>query len=156
MANICKVVTIGCSIVPILGNGEMSLRVWAAVVALAMTLGGECLAAPLEAYARLPALDDISISPDGTKVAFVQSSGTKRATVILNLEDHRLLGRIDLNNEKLQSQWWADNAHLLLVTHVTARGGIAIAGSKHEYFLVQSYDLNTRNRGCRKTRAMSG
>jgi dipeptidyl aminopeptidase/acylaminoacyl peptidase len=127
-----------------LGAFDMSLRI---LLAAAFLIGGgigAAQAAPFETYGRLPTLSHLSISPDGSKLAFVQSSDTKAAAIILDLASHAPLGRIDLGNEKLSDLSWADDGHLLLSTHTTARGGIVVEGSKHEYLLVQCYDLGSR------------
>jgi dipeptidyl aminopeptidase/acylaminoacyl peptidase len=122
----------------------MSSRILLAAAFLIGGCIGAAQAVPLSAYGRLPALGHLAISPDGDKLAFVQSSDSKNVAVILDLASHAPLARIDLGAEKLADMAWADDGHLLMLTHTTARGGIVIEGPKHEYLLVQSYDLNTR------------
>jgi hypothetical protein len=51
-------------------------------------------AAPLEAYGRLPSIDKVSLSPDGTRIALVRAVGYERAIGVRSLILH---GRASAN-----------------------------------------------------------
>lgn len=116
----------------------------AAVLCLLVLSVAPAAAAPLLAYGRLPSLSELELSPDGSKLAFVQSDGAKSADVILDFATHAAIARIDLGDTKFAGNVWADDGHLLLLTHTTARGGVNIVGDKHEFLLIQSYDLASK------------
>jgi hypothetical protein len=49
-------------------------------------------ATPLEVYGRLPGLEDVSLSPDGSKIAFVTTSQNTRVIQVISLTDRKSLG----------------------------------------------------------------
>src|SRR5215469_8603205 len=59
-------------------------------------------AAPLETYGRLPHIEDIALSPDGTRVAFVRTAGEERVLAITDLATGRLLATVRAGEEKLR------------------------------------------------------
>ena len=112
------------------------------LAAVAAAIGGVAMAAeppPLEAYGRLPTIEDMEISPKGDRVAFITVDGEKRQLVL-----HPLVGtvrhRLDAGQVKVRWLDWAGDDHLLITTSSTAwlpqfRGG------KHEWFQVVAYNL---------------
>jgi hypothetical protein len=44
-------------------------------------------AAPLEVYGRLPHLENVALSPDGTRVAFVRTEGDTRVVGVIALAE---------------------------------------------------------------------
>jgi dipeptidyl aminopeptidase/acylaminoacyl peptidase len=77
-------------------------------------------AAPLEAYGRLPAIEDAAISPDGSKLSLIVSDGRARKVAVRDLASgstHVLDGQ----GEKLRGLTWADNNHLLISASGAAR-----------------------------------
>ncbi len=114
-----------------------------AALAALLVCAGAALAAPLEAYGRLPTLTDITLSPDGASIAYVRGTDTKRLVVAQSLVTKQLLGGVNISDTKLRDLQWADNHTLLITTSVTAQP-MGIIGHREEYFLAQSYDLQTR------------
>jgi dipeptidyl aminopeptidase/acylaminoacyl peptidase len=76
-------------------------------------------ATDLEIYGRLPNLEDVALSPDGTRVAFVETMGDKRIVRAISLADHKVLGQAEAGEEKLRRILWADNDYLLVESSVT-------------------------------------
>ena len=104
-------------------------------------------AAPLEAYGRLPSLEDAALSPDGGSIAFVTTSGEQRLIVIYSLSEHRFLSGVRIGYQKLRHLRWADDAQLLLTTSSTGVP-LGFRGPDAELALVQSFDLlKRRSRG---------
>jgi hypothetical protein len=62
------------------------------VALAALLVGSASWAAPLEAYGRLPSLEEVSLSPDGTRIAFVKALGTERVIAVSALANRALLG----------------------------------------------------------------
>ena len=62
-----------------------------AIVLAALAYAGATQAVPLEVYGRLPKLEDVSISPDGTKIAFVRTDGDTRIIAIVSHADRKTL-----------------------------------------------------------------
>ncbi len=99
--------------------------------------------ARLEAYGRLPSLEDVALSPDGRELAFVRATGDTRAVVIMSLGEHKVLGGARLGEIKLRYLTWADSDHLLIVTSDTGvRWGFS--GESQEWYLLTVYEVSTR------------
>ena len=47
---------------------------------------------PLEVYGRLPSLEDVALSPDGSLIAFVRTRQDTRFIAIISLADSKVLG----------------------------------------------------------------
>jgi hypothetical protein len=83
-------------------------------------------AASVETYGRLPTLEDVAISPDGTRLAFVSTQGDDRFLAVTALATRQLLHAVRLGATKLRSIGWADNERLMIFSSST---GI-LGGSK--------------------------
>ena len=59
---------------------------------------------PLAAFGRLPSLEDVAISPDGTKIAFVRTSGESRNLVVAPLTKPEILGGVRVGDAKLRDR----------------------------------------------------
>jgi Tol biopolymer transport system component len=87
----------------------------ALIAAVAVMACGAARSAPLEAYGRLPTMDMVSISPDGSKVAFVQVVNGKQAVVVDQLNPAAVVGEMAPTEQKVRQLEWADNSHLVVV-----------------------------------------
>jgi dipeptidyl aminopeptidase/acylaminoacyl peptidase len=100
-------------------------------------------AAPLETYGRLPSLEDVALSPDGSRIAFVRTLESSRILAIAQVSPGKFLGGEKLGQAKLRSIRWADNDHLLITTSSTGMP-FGLMGTDTEWFLLSVYDVNTR------------
>src|SRR5580704_19555130 len=75
---------------------------------------------PLEVYGRLPSLEDIALSPDGSRIAFVRTTQDARMIAVVSLADNKVLGALRVRGQKLRRIEWADDNHLMIVTSATA------------------------------------
>jgi fermentation-respiration switch protein FrsA (DUF1100 family) len=103
-------------------------------------------AASLEAYGRLPRLDLITLSPDGSRVAFVRTEGDARVVSVVALATGQVVAKLPAGGEKLRGIEWADDARLLIKTSVTGvvHGFVyGSGGNLGEWFQCQVYDLTT-------------
>jgi hypothetical protein len=61
--------------------------------ALYMAGGSPCVAAeatPVDVYGHLPSLEDLALSPDGTRVAFIETEGDERNLYVTSLNEGRV------------------------------------------------------------------
>jgi hypothetical protein len=77
---------------------------------------GPLQAASVEGYGRLPSIDNVSLSPDGAQIAFVQTVGDKRLLRVVSVTDGKLAGWVDLDGQRMRRLEWADNKNLLIAT----------------------------------------
>jgi dipeptidyl aminopeptidase/acylaminoacyl peptidase len=112
----------------------------AALLAAAMACNA---AAPLEAYGRLATLEDVVLSPDGQKLAFVHTAADARILAVMSLADRKVLGGAQLGETKLRSIHWADNDHLLIYTSATGMP-MGLIGEDREWSLLTVYTVSKR------------
>ena len=97
-------------------------------------------AVPLEVYGRLPSLEDVALSPDGSRIAFVRTTQDTRLIAVLSLVDNKVLGALRIGEQKLRQVAWADNTHLMIVTSATTLPW-GLIGQDSEWQLLQLYDV---------------
>jgi dipeptidyl aminopeptidase/acylaminoacyl peptidase len=96
---------------------RLAIAAW--VIAAILAVPSQANAAALEVYGRLPAIEDVSLSPDGSKLAFVRTKGDDRTIVIVSLAEGRGINTIHMGDYKLREVAWADEGHLLITTSET-------------------------------------
>lgn len=76
--------------------------------------------APLEVYGRLPHTEDVQISPDGTKLALMNTKGDERLIYVFNIDRMALIRTIPAGDAKVRSMEWADDDNIVfLLTEIT-------------------------------------
>jgi esterase/lipase len=97
-------------------------------------------AAPLEVYGRLPRIEDVALSPDGSRIAFVKTEENTRLAVVMSVADRTMMRGVRVADAKLRGLEWADNDHLLILSSLTTvpRG---FTGYTWEWFQAQVYDV---------------
>ena len=98
----------------------------------------------LAAYGRLPTLEDVAISPDGTRIAYVRTEGNARVLVVVPLGDHSAAAGLRLGDSKLRSISWADDDDILILTSATALPP-GFAGLQREWYMLQVYNLKKKS-----------
>ncbi len=96
----------------------------------------------LEAYGRLPNLEDVALSPDGTKLAFVRTTEDSRILAVVAIAEQKFLGGAKLGETKLRRVHWADNDHLLIITSTTGMP-MGLMGEDREWSLLSVYSVAT-------------
>ena len=99
----------------------MRSRLIAALAGVAVL--GVCItasAAPLDAYSRLPAMDDVELSADGQNIAYV-ASRDERSRVVVQRLDGTVLQVVDLGDAKVANILWGSPDHVIIATRSTAR-----------------------------------
>lgn len=108
-----------------------------------LALAPSMQAAPLEVYGRLPRLEDIALSPDGSRIALVKTEENSRVVAVVSLAEHTMLRGVRAGEEKLRWIEWADDDHLMIVTSVTTVPHGILFGPIGEWFQMQIYELKT-------------
>ena len=103
---------------------------------------GAVQAAPLEVYAKLPAMSQATISPDGSKVAFVQPVDGKQMVVVDQISPAAFLTGVPGTEQTIHQLIWADATHLLVVKSMPTAAPAGIGGP--EQYLAQSLDVPNR------------
>ena len=98
---------------------------------------------PLEAYGRLPWLEEMQISPDGKHLAFIRTDGDERLLVVEDIAALKLDTGLELGKTKLRRLQWADDTHLLITVSTTAKI-TEIEGPKQEWFIASVFDIASR------------
>jgi hypothetical protein len=121
---------------------RLLLGTWVGLVASLATLMSPpaSQAAPLEAYGRLPSMEYVSISPDGTRIALIRTAGGERHIEVRSLFDHKVLARFKVGEEKLRALEMVDDHRVMLVTSKTTVPA-GFVGPKSEWFRLVVYDL---------------
>ena len=119
-----------------------SLRRWACrstwLALLALPMIGH--ATPLEVYGRLPGLEEVSLSPSGSRIAFVTTDQNTRVIRVISLTDRKSLGALRVGEAKLRDVSWADENHLLITTSATGMPW-GLMGEPHEWYMLQVFDV---------------
>lgn len=104
----------------------MSIRSTCIIVAAAMvsTFGGvaavQAQSAPVEAYAALPAIESVSISPDGSTLAYIRRSAEGDA-VIAQARTGEALVTIDISDRVARGVFWASPDHVVISSTVNTK-----------------------------------
>jgi len=116
--------------------------VWALIAAALLAFSGAgAFAAPLEAYAKLPNVEEAALSPSGSQLAIVVTDGEDRAIVVKELATGKTTFQGRTGAIKVRGIMWAGEKHLLVITTATA-SPIFLTGGRREWELVQSIDLS--------------
>jgi dienelactone hydrolase len=113
------------------------------VVAAAMA-ASMAHAAPqgLEIYGRLPSVERMDLSPDGEKIAVVETNGEERTVSIRRTSDLKPVARLPAGKIKIRALTWAGSDHLILTTSVTSIPTDFIA-ARGEWWMAYDVDLKT-------------
>jgi dipeptidyl aminopeptidase/acylaminoacyl peptidase len=99
-------------------------------------------APPVEAYGKLPAIEDVSLSPSGDRYAFIATTGDKRR-LITATTDGKPLQIADVGDLKVRSLEWAGENHVLVTTTATVTLGPEFTVWEAELATVISMNVDT-------------
>jgi dienelactone hydrolase len=94
-------------------------------------------AVPLTVYGQLPNLENVAVSPDGTRLAYVRTQGDLRVVFIANVADRKVIRWVKAGNTKLRAIEWADRDNLMIEASVTA----GMYGYREEWFILRDYNI---------------
>ena len=96
---------------------------------------------PLDVYIRSPIVEQIALSPDGKRIAFITPFGDGHRLGFFDVASPKV-SSTNLGPIKIRDLMWGDNDHILFVNSVT--GTIStFAGGKHEFYLASALDVRT-------------
>ncbi len=98
-------------------------------------------AATLEALGHLPSLEDLALSPDGTRLIYVQTAGDERNLLVRSLTDNSLLAGGIIGETKLRAISWMDNDNILLERSSTSPPPFGFVGQEYEFFQLATFNL---------------
>jgi pimeloyl-ACP methyl ester carboxylesterase len=126
--------------------GTLFAAVTAYTAAAACLLGGHpAIAAdanPLTAFGRLPSLENVAISPDGTKIAFVRTKGESRNLVVAPLTKPEILGGVHVGDAKLRHIEWVDDDNLLGTVSSTSPPPFGFTGPTREWYQLVNFNVS--------------
>jgi dipeptidyl aminopeptidase/acylaminoacyl peptidase len=96
---------------------------------------------PLAAYGNLPTLENLALSPDGTKLAYIRTVGEQRNLYVHLLGQATPLGSAGTGNTKVRYLDWMDNGNLMIGISDTVSAPFFSFGTQELYELV-TYDVN--------------
>lgn len=99
--------------------------------------------APLEAYGRLPALENVTISPDGKELAYVTGFEGNTTVVVYGVDSSKILAGINLGSIKVRGLSWADNDNILITASTTALAP-ELFGPKGERSVAQIFTVSSK------------
>ncbi|MBU1375750.1 MAG: S9 family peptidase [Alphaproteobacteria bacterium] len=100
-------------------------------------------AAPLEAYGKLPSMEDATVSPSGHAVAMVVTNGEQRTIVVQDLASDTITLRGFIGEHKIRNVQWAGDNHLVLVASATLND-FDIDNGWREWYFGSSINLKTK------------
>jgi hypothetical protein len=98
-------------------------------------------ATPLEVYGSLPSLENLVISPDGTRAAFVRTDVERRDLVVVAMSPRKVLGGAHVGDIKHRSLTWLDDDHLLIEVSSTSLPPIGFYGNLQEWSRLLIFDI---------------
>jgi dipeptidyl aminopeptidase/acylaminoacyl peptidase len=98
-------------------------------------------ATPLEVYGRLPSLENLVISPDGSRAAYVRTDGERRDLVVVAMSPGKLLGGAHVGDIKHRNLTWLDDDHLLIEVSSTSLPPIGFFGDRQEWPRLLIFDI---------------
>jgi dipeptidyl aminopeptidase/acylaminoacyl peptidase len=120
--------------------------------ALGALMGAGCLiqfghavaadAIPLAAFGRLPSLEDVAISPDGTKIAFVKTNGESRSLVVAPLTKPEIIGGVRVGDTKLRDVAWVDDDNIIATVSSTSPPPFGFTGATREWYQLVNFNLS--------------
>jgi dienelactone hydrolase len=118
----------------------------AAYALVACLLAGHAAVAadtvPLEAFGRLPSLEDVAISPDGSKLAFVRTSGESRNLVVIPLGKREVIGEVRVGENKLRDIDWVDDDNIIATISSTSPPPFGFTGAVREWYQLMNFNIS--------------
>jgi len=127
----------------VLKNGLAAATAGFVMAAAVCAVAASAEVTPLSVYGGLPNVEQVEISPDGTKLAISLTDGEKRMMVIREAaEGGKALAALNFGDKKLRALQWAGPEHVLVTTSMAAEV-FGLAGPKREYLMGFDYNLIT-------------
>ena len=99
-------------------------------------------AAPIDAFGRLPTVDQVTVSPGGTHIALVVAGANGQQVQIRKIDDLAIVSLFNIGTTKIVGLDWADEDNLLIVSAKAAEV-MDLQGPLREWWLAYDYDLKS-------------
>jgi dipeptidyl aminopeptidase/acylaminoacyl peptidase len=99
---------------------------------------------PVEAYGKLPFIEEIGLSPSGERFAFVATNGEKRRLYVVSA-DAKPLRVVDVGTTKVRDLEWAGDDHVLVTYSATVGLGVEFTVSRAELISVVVVNVSSGN-----------
>ncbi|MCZ8133169.1 MAG: prolyl oligopeptidase family serine peptidase [Steroidobacteraceae bacterium] len=122
---------------------------WVALAVLgAIAPGASGASAPdadaaLDAFGSRPAIEQLTLSPSGTLLAFVSDGGGRPNLGVMRVADRQVLDRLELGERRVVGLDWADDDRLLVTSAERTRAA-GLAARTREWWMLQIYDVRDR------------
>ena len=113
----------------------------AAAAATASATAAAAQSAPVEAYAALPAVEAVSVSPDGATLAYIRRSPDGDA-VIAQARTGEALVTIDVSDRVARGVFWASPDHVVIESTVQEK--LAYTSAVQDYVQLDIVNVRTR------------
>ena len=114
-------------------------RCWGPIAGAVALAAWHAPAAPLEAYGRLPLIEQMTLSPDGKMLAMAMTDGVRRKIVFEQVDSWRTVDALDAGDQKIRSLQWAGSNHLIITVSITTTIPDVIA-PREEYYTALDYN----------------
>lgn len=94
-------------------------------------------AVPLTVYGQLPNIEDVAISPDGSRLAYVRTQGDMRVVFIADVASRKIIRWVKAGETKLRDIEWADADNLMITVSVTT----SAYGFREEWRMLRDYNI---------------
>lgn len=127
--------SVACALAPRLTGTRLAAHLLLMLTALLAAQSARAVA--LNVYGQLPSIEDVAISPDGSRLAYVRTQGDDRIVIIANVADRKMIRWVKAGTTKLRDIEWVDHDNLMIEASVTT----SVAGFKDEWFLLRVYNV---------------
>ena len=115
-------------------------------VFLLLAQGAVAAPPPVEAYGKLPGIEEVQISPSGTRYAFIATEGEKRRLYVATA-DGQPLRLAEIGTTKVRGLEWAGDNHVLATLSATVTLGPQFTTWRAELISVAAMNVDTGNIG---------
>src|SRR5690242_17443541 len=112
------------------------------VCALALAPAPVAVGAAPDPYVRLPALDDLALSPDGKELAYITGYQGDSAVVVYDIDPSKVTAGINVGHNKVRDIRWADNDNRLVTASSVSLQDVI--GSTRERFVTQIFTVSAK------------
>lgn len=105
------------------------------------TVGAQAQPAPIEAYAALPAIESVSVSPDGSTLAYIRRS-PDGDNVVAQARTGEALVTIDVSDRVARGVFWASPDHVVIQSTVQEK--LPYTTSVQDYVQLDIVNVRTR------------
>jgi len=110
--------------------------------AVSLSCSNSRAAPPIEAYGKLPAIDNVTLSPLGDRYALIAVDGDTRKLVVVTTDNQPLFA-IKVGDAKVRRVAWAGNDHVLVTITSTRDLSLDFTTAKAEFGAVVSINVVT-------------